>query len=162
MSERDLYRFKTCIFFSTIHTSLHFYWFIMSCCVFFPRISPEILAFSAYFFSFHGIWCILLCSFKFLWFLEYWNIWWLEFFSWDIVHENPILFVCWVDIDISGSFGLQSLLFLILGHPIDSYHNTTFLLGLIGSNISLWYYFWKNLCLNHFRNMSSSSSHHNI
>jgi hypothetical protein len=27
----------------------------MSCCVFFSLISPEILAFSAHFFSFHGI-----------------------------------------------------------------------------------------------------------
>jgi hypothetical protein len=30
-------------------------------------------------------------------------------FSWDSVHENPIMSVCWVDIDISGSFGLRSL-----------------------------------------------------
>jgi len=35
MSRRDLYRFKTCISLSAIHTSLHFYWFIMPCCVFF-------------------------------------------------------------------------------------------------------------------------------
>jgi hypothetical protein len=57
------------------------------------------------------------------------------------VHENPILSVCWVDIDISRSFGLQSLFLLILWHPIDNCHNTTFFLGLIGSNISLWCYF---------------------
>jgi len=57
------------------------------------------------------------------------------------VHENPILSVCWVDIDISRSFGLQSLFLLILWHPIDNCHNTTFFLGLIGSNISLWSYF---------------------
>jgi hypothetical protein len=31
--------------------------------------------------------------------------------------------------------------FVILGHPIDSCHNTTFFLGLTGSNISLWCYF---------------------
>jgi hypothetical protein len=60
------------------------------------------------------------------------------------MHENPFLCVCWVDIKISGSFGLRSL---ILGHPIDSCHNTTFFLGLTGSNISLWCYFWKYLCL---------------
>jgi hypothetical protein len=29
----------------------------------------------------------------------------------DIVHENPVLSVSWVDIDIFGSFGLRSLLF---------------------------------------------------
>jgi hypothetical protein len=52
--------------------------------------------------------------------------------------------------------------FVILGHPIDSCHNTTFFLGLTGSNISLWCYFWKYFCLNLFRNMSSSSSQHNI
>jgi len=38
----DLYRFKTCVYFSTINTSLHFfYWFIMACCVFFSWISPK-------------------------------------------------------------------------------------------------------------------------
>jgi hypothetical protein len=31
------------------------------------------------------------------------------------VHENPIMFVCWVDIDISGSCGLRSLLLQYLG-----------------------------------------------
>jgi hypothetical protein len=48
--------------------------------------------------------------------------------------------------------------FVSLGHPIDSCHNTTFFLGLTGSNISLWCYFWKYFCLNLFKNMSSSSS----
>jgi hypothetical protein len=38
------------------------------------------------------------------------------------VHENPIISVCWVDIDLSRSFGLRSL----LGHPIDNCHHTTF------------------------------------
>jgi hypothetical protein len=52
--------------------------------------------------------------------------------------------------------------FVILEHPIDSCHNTTFFLGLTGSNVSLWCYFWKYLYLNLFRNMSSSSSQHNI
>jgi hypothetical protein len=41
MSERDLYRFKTCVSFSTLHTSLHFYWFIMSCCVFSRGFLPK-------------------------------------------------------------------------------------------------------------------------
>jgi hypothetical protein len=31
------------------------------------------------------------------------------------VHENPILSVCWVDIDISRSFELRSLLLEYLG-----------------------------------------------
>jgi hypothetical protein len=52
--------------------------------------------------------------------------------------------------------------FVILGHPIDICHNTTFFLELTGSNISLWCYFWKYFCLNLFRNMSSSNSQHNI
>jgi hypothetical protein len=52
--------------------------------------------------------------------------------------------------------------FVILGHPIDSCHNTTFFLGLTGSNISLWCYFWKYFCLNLFRNMSSNNFQHNI
>jgi hypothetical protein len=66
--------------FSTNCTPLHFYWFIMTCCVFFSRISPEILIFSAYLFSFHDLLCVFLCSFKFLCFLEFWNICWLEYF----------------------------------------------------------------------------------
>jgi hypothetical protein len=52
--------------------------------------------------------------------------------------------------------------FVILGHLIDSCHNTTFFFRLTGSNISLWCYFWKYFYLNLFRNMSSSSSQHNI
>jgi hypothetical protein len=52
--------------------------------------------------------------------------------------------------------------FVILGHPIDNCHNTTFYLGLTGSNISLRCYFWKYFCLNLLRNMSSNSSQHNI
>jgi len=52
--------------------------------------------------------------------------------------------------------------FVILEHPIDSCHNTTFFLRLTGSNVSLWCYFWKYFCLNLFGNMSSSSSQHNI
>jgi hypothetical protein len=133
----------------------------MSCCVFFSRISPKILAFYAHFFSFHGICCIFLCSFKFLCFLEYWNIWWLEFFlrycAWKSYYVYVLgwywsIWVIWIAI----------FAFVILGHPIDSCHNTTFFFGLIESNISLWCYFWNYFCLNLFRNMSSSSSQHNI
>jgi hypothetical protein len=53
------------------------------------------------------------------------------------VHENPFMSMCWVDIDISGSFGLQIFAFVILGHPFDSCHNITFFLELTTSNISL-------------------------
>jgi hypothetical protein len=52
--------------------------------------------------------------------------------------------------------------FVILGHPIDSRHNTTFFLELTGSNIFLWCYFWIDFCLNLFRNMSSSGSQHSV
>jgi hypothetical protein len=45
-------------------------------------------------------------SFLLLCFFAFYNIG--IFF--DIVHENPIMSMCWVDIDISGSFGLRSLL----------------------------------------------------
>jgi hypothetical protein len=160
MSGQDLYRFKTCISFSAIHTSLHFYWFIISCCVFFSWISPKILAFSAHFFSFHGIYRIVLCSFKFLCFLEYWNIWWLEFLRYSAWKSYSVCVLGWYW--YICVIWIANFAFVILGHPIDSCHNTTFFLGLTWSNISLWCYFWKYFCLNLFRNMSSSSSQHNI
>jgi hypothetical protein len=57
-----------CFFaFSAILRPLHFYWFIMSCCVFVFQISPEILAFSAHLFSFHGICCVFLVLLSFCW-----------------------------------------------------------------------------------------------
>jgi hypothetical protein len=62
-SGQDLYRFKTCFSFSAIHTSLHFYWFIISCCVFFLWISSEILAFFAHLFSSHDLHCVFHYSF---------------------------------------------------------------------------------------------------
>jgi hypothetical protein len=40
-----------------------------------------------------------------------------------------------------GHLDCDLCIFVILGHPIDSCHNTTFFLGLTGSNISLWCYF---------------------
>jgi hypothetical protein len=134
----------------------------MSCCVFFSRISPEILAFFAHFFSFHGICCIFLYSFKFLCFLEYWNIWCLGIFL-EILCMKILFSLCVRLILIYlGHLDCDLCFFLILGHPIDSCHNTTFFLGLTRSNISLWCYFWKYFCLNHFRNISSSSSQDNI
>jgi hypothetical protein len=51
---------------SLTYTSLHFYWFIISCCVFFSLISPEILAFFAHLFSSHDLHCVVHYSFKFL------------------------------------------------------------------------------------------------
>jgi hypothetical protein len=63
-SGQDLYRFKTWFSFSAIHTSLHFYWFIMASCVFFSWISPEILAFCAHLFSSHDIHCVFRYSNK--------------------------------------------------------------------------------------------------
>jgi hypothetical protein len=64
-----------------IELHVFFYSFLfLSCCVFLSQISPEILAFSAYLFSFHNILRVFLCFFKFLCFLEYWNICWLEYF----------------------------------------------------------------------------------
>jgi hypothetical protein len=74
------------------------------------------------------------------------------------VNENPILSVCWVDIDISGSFGLQSLFLQFFGIHLLAVLNTTLFLELTGSNgifgdISDW--FW-------FRNMTSSGSQHSV
>jgi hypothetical protein len=60
------------------------------------------------------------------------------------------------------SFGLLYLLLYFFMHPIDTYHNTTLFLKLIGSNISLWCYFWIDFCLNIFRNMLSSDFQHSV
>jgi len=49
----DPYRYFSMLSFSASYTPLYFYWFIMSCCVFFSRISPEILAFFADIFIVH-------------------------------------------------------------------------------------------------------------
>jgi len=90
---------------------------------------------------------VSLCAFRILEYL---------FIGIFFVHENPVcvlgwywyIWVIWIAIFVC----------VILGHPIDSCHNTTFFMGLTRSNISLWCYFWKYLCLNLFRNMLSSSS----
>jgi hypothetical protein len=60
------------------------------------------------------------------------------------------------------SFGLLYLLLYVFMHPIDSHHHTTFFLKLTGSNISLWCYFWIDLCLNIFRNMLSGGFQHSV
>jgi hypothetical protein len=56
---------------------------------------------------------VLLSFFFFflLFFLAYWNICWLEYFLEILCMKNPILSMCWTDIDISRSFGL--LFFLV-------------------------------------------------
>jgi hypothetical protein len=59
--------------------------------------------------------------------------------------------VCWVDVLYILVIWIVIFVFVILGHPINSCHNTTFFLGLTGSNISLWCYFWKYLCLKFFQ-----------
>jgi len=59
--------------FSAKHILLLFTCFIMSCCVFFSRISPKILEFSAHLFSFPGISFDFPYSLKLWFFLEYWN-----------------------------------------------------------------------------------------
>jgi hypothetical protein len=50
------------------------------------------------------------------------------------VHENPIMSVCWIDINISGSFGLLSLFLYFFGIHLTVVLNTTLLLELTGSN----------------------------
>jgi hypothetical protein len=57
------------------------------------------------------------------------------------VHENPILYVCWVVLDISLPYGLLHYLSKLFWHPIDSRHNITLFLELTGSNLYWWWYF---------------------
>jgi hypothetical protein len=45
------------------------------------------------------------------------------------------------------SFGLLYLLLYFFMYPIDSHHNTTLFLKLLGYNISSWCYFWIDFCL---------------
>jgi hypothetical protein len=112
--------------------------------------------------------CLGICRLKFrvlhLFFYVFVLFRWLEFFligifPSDIVYENPILYMCWVDIYIYiYAIWIALFAFVIFRHPIDNCHNTTFFLELTGSNLSWWCYFWIYLCLNLFRNMSSSGS----
>jgi len=122
--------------FSASCTPLHFYCFIMTCSVFFSRISFEILAFSEHLFSFHDILCIFLCSCKFLCFLEYWNICWLEY-VFEIMCMKIIVCLC-------GGF---VLIYLWLTDCCFTCVNC-FGIHLTGSNLSWWWYFWKYICLN--------------
>jgi hypothetical protein len=75
------------------------------------------------------------------------------------MHDYPFLSLCWIDINISISFGLLYILLYFFVHQIDNRHNITFILELTGSNISLWWSFWKCFCLKLvFRNMFFSGS----
>jgi len=80
----------------------------------------------------------------------------------EIVCMKIILCLCVGLILIYQVIWIEIFAFVILGHPIDSCHNTTFFLGLTRSNISLWCYFWKYFYLNLFRNMWSSDSQHSV
>jgi hypothetical protein len=97
---------------------------------------------------------VILLSFCAFRILEY-----LLGYSLEIVCMKILLCLCVGLILINW---IAIFIFVILGHSINSCHNTTFFLGLTKSNISLRCYFWKYICLNLFRNMSSSSSQHNI
>jgi hypothetical protein len=133
----------------------------MICCVFLSRFSLKILAFTTHLFSFHDSLCVFLCSFKFLCFLEYWNICCLEYFL-EILCMKILFCLCVGFILIYlGHLSCYICLYKFW-HLIDSYHKTTFFLELTGSNLSWWWYFWKYFCLNPFRNMSASGSQLNI
>jgi len=96
-SGQDLYRFKTCFSFSAIHTFLHFYWFIMLC-VFLVDFSRDFgILWTSLLIPWSSLSSVILLSFCAFRILEYLLI---GIFSWDIVHENPSLSVCWVDLDI--------------------------------------------------------------
>jgi hypothetical protein len=69
-SGQNPYRFLS-VFLLSLPSVDHCINFIMLCCVFFSRISPEILTFSAHLISFHNICCVFLYFFKILCFLEY-------------------------------------------------------------------------------------------
>jgi hypothetical protein len=89
---------------------------------------------------FHGFWCVFLCSFKVLVLLKYWNIFlrycaWKSFFVYVL---GGYLYICAIWIAIFA--------FLILANTIDNCYNITFFMDLTGTNISLWCYFWIDLC----------------
>jgi hypothetical protein len=85
----------------------------MACCVFFSWICPEILAFFTHLFSSNDLHCVFRYSFKF--FCAFRILEYLLGYFLEIVCMKILLSVCWVDIDISGSFGLRSLLLQYLG-----------------------------------------------
>jgi hypothetical protein len=113
------------------------------------------LAFSAHLFSFLDILYVFLCSFKFLCFLEYWNIF-LRYCAWKsysvcvgLIFIYLSHFDCYICLCI---FGIQ-LIAVIIPHCFRE---------LIGSNLSWLWYFWKYFYSNIFRNMSANGSQHNV
>jgi hypothetical protein len=81
--------------------------------------------------------------------LEYWNICRLGYFL-EILCMKILFYLCAGQILIYLCLMNSCIAYIFLWHPFDSCHNTTFFLGLTGSNISLWCYFWKYFCLNFF------------
>jgi hypothetical protein len=63
------------------------------------------------------------------------------------VHENPIMSMCWVDINVSVPFGLLYLLLHFLGIQLTTVIIPHFFLELTGSNLSWCCYFWIYFCL---------------
>jgi hypothetical protein len=121
MSGRDLCRFKTCVSFSIIHTTLHLIYHGMLC-VFLVDFSRDF-----------GILCTSLliprfCAFRIMEYL-------LGYFL-EIVCMKILLCLCVGLILIYLGHLDCDLCFCNSWHPIDSCHNTTFFLGLTGSNIS--------------------------
>jgi hypothetical protein len=74
-----------------------------------------------------------LCAFRILEYL-------LGYFL-EIVCIKILLCLCVGLILIYLCLMSSCIAYISLWHPFDSFHNTTFFLGLTGSNISLWCYF---------------------
>jgi hypothetical protein len=68
--------------------------------------------------------------------------------------ELVLIYLClmYCCITCVNCFGIQ-LTAVIIPH---------FFLELTGSNLSLWWYFWKYFCLNLFKNMTASGSQYNV
>jgi hypothetical protein len=99
---------------------------------------------------------VFLCSFKFLCFTKYWNIF-LRYCPWK---SYSVYF--WVDIYIFVPFGLLYFLLYFLGIQLTAVIIPHFFWEPTGSNLSWWCYFRIYFCLNLFRNMSSSSSQQSV
>jgi len=91
-------------------TQHYIFFLFFSCCVFLSRISHEILAFCTHLFLFRGNFLVFLCSFKFLYFLEYWNNCWLEYFLEILCMKIIFCLSVGLIFDISRSFRLLYLL----------------------------------------------------
>lgn len=156
MSKRDLYRFKTCVSFSAIHTSLHF--IDLSCHVvcfsrrFFSRFwhSPHISSHSMVF----AASSFVLLSFYAFRILEYLVIgFFLRYCAWKSF-SVCVLGWSWYIYALS----IAALLIFFSGIHLTVVLNTTLFLELTRSNGIFWDisgWFW-------FRNMTSSGSQHNI